>query len=56
MKYIVYVIIGSMILSLGISHLIFKYADKNVPPSIVGIFLILIYIGVTTSFDKSDEE
>ena len=55
MKYIVHVIFGSIIVAMGISYLAFRYAHKNIPPSIVGMALILIYMGVASFFDEKSE-
>lgn len=52
MKYIVHVSFGSIILAMGISYFAFKYAHKNIPPSIVGMLLLLIYVGFASFLDK----
>lgn len=48
-------IFGSIIVSMGISYIAFKYAHKNVPPSIVGMALIVVYVGIASFFDKKSE-
>lgn len=55
MKNIVYVILGSLILAMGISYAVFKYANKNIPPSIIGMMLVFIYVGISSFFDKDKE-
>jgi membrane-bound ClpP family serine protease len=55
MKYIIHVIFGSIIVALGISHLAFKYAHKNIPPSVIGMTLIIIYMSVASFFEKKSE-
>lgn len=55
MKNIFYVIAGSVVVSCGISYILYKFFGKNVPPSIIGMMLILIYVGVASLFDKDDE-
>lgn len=50
------VIFLSLPLATGVSYVLYKYYHKNVPPSIIGIAMLVLYGGVFYLFERKNEK
>lgn len=56
MKYIVHIVIGSIVIATLISFILYKFFNKNIPPSFIGLLLTFITIVTVDCFSKPSND